>query len=97
MGDLVFGLKSAIAIVNGKEIDLAANMLRIVSPDTDSDRIREPFGRVAERVIGATITFRLSDDAATFLHNLIVGAQMTYRLREVHRNLGRYTRWPYTN
>lgn len=28
---------------------------------------------------------------------ILVGMQLSYGLRELHRNLGRYCSWPYTN
>lgn len=91
MSDKVFHLANATITLNGKEIDLTSNMLRVISPD--NDRIA---GQAA-RIVGQTFTLRGTFTPSPEFWGILVGMQLRYGLREVHRNLGRYTCWPYTN
>lgn len=43
------------------------------------------------------LTFRGKFVPSPEFDAVMVGLRLRYGLRELHRNLGRYARWPYTN
>ncbi len=85
---------SVTVIVDGKEIDLGSAM---VSMDYAPEPKPDPIQSVARGIIGKTFTVsgtcNLTPEGVAFF----VGLGMRYHLRQLHQDLGRYTRWPCTN
>lgn len=48
-------------------------------------------------VVGRTVTLSASFEPSPEFYGILVGLQLQYSLRELHRNLSRYASWPYTN
>lgn len=90
----IFGLASVTAIIDGKEIDLGRAMVRGVELEASGIDI---IHSAASGIIGNTYTMRgtvtLTDEGCAFF----VGLALRYRLRQLHQEWGRYTRWPCTN
>lgn len=48
-------------------------------------------------VFEQSFTFTGTFEASPEFYGIVVGLQLQYGLRELHRDLGRYARWPHTN
>lgn len=79
--------------VDGEWHDLgitSATFELVPMADVEIDPIKSPI----RDIIGKTFTMTF-DGSALWRH--MVGLQLQYNLRELHRNMGRLTRWPNTN
>lgn len=56
---------------------------------------QDSFQQQARRIIGQTFSIPFTPSPEFW--GIIVRMQLQYNLRELHRNLGRYLNWPYTN
>lgn len=82
-----FKLQGATFTVEGESFDLTQYTYPCVVEPVQFDR------SILDKTITITAKFEMSPE----FWGIIVGWQLQYSLRQLHQNLGRYTRWPYTN
>lgn len=80
-------------LIDGKEVEIS-DVGGLVRLDC---KPQEPLVNEARRLLGQTFTLRGTFTPTPAFWGFIVGLQLQYNLRQLHQNLGRYTRWPYTN
>lgn len=91
------------AIVGGQEIDLTNKIItadfQVDQPSAEElvefEQVRRSWREFRDNIVGRTLTLSFAP-SPEFL-GIVVGIQLQYGLRDLHRNLGRYAQWPYTN
>lgn len=95
---MIFKIANATIGVNGQELDLIG-LIHSQEELARSSEIADGWQAYTDKLIGQTVTFSWAVDPVVYrqLYRLLVGTARPYPLRQLHQNLARYTRWPFTN
>lgn len=85
--------KGGTVTLNGKEVPLGSLAITNDSPAAE----RKPFATPNFEGFSVTMSFTIDPKAYDIMYRIFVGTNINYNLRQLHQNLGRYMRWPYTN
>lgn len=77
----------------GKLLGWTSTPLAVSIEAKPQDAIQQEAKRILDRTFALTGTFTPSPA----FWGILVGMQLQYNLRELHKKLGRYSNWPYTN